>query len=906
MTKAAIIHSSVDLKRPVLEDMDTKQIGVNSADGKIFIRQKNSTTDKLVEFADDARVDNIENRVEQNEVDISTLQINLSDVKTNYATNEQLGGYVSKKSLVDDIISNKDDFKLNGIINQDLSGYVTKDTITDEVSLRTYTKNQIDQIFTDISAGGRVSTGGMTSEATFTLKSGETKNIRTYADASGHNLISLKEFVESPANYTNTKWDFDTTDTNLWDYDPNTVEIYQGKIRLKGEYSGREVVDIRSYNNSSYALMDDGSLMVCGYNVGFNLGISGNNVNQSNWVPSDITDVAEILDVSLYSVYVKKTDGTIYYSGSWRWLRAVNEHLNTSHSDSDFYVYEWDEHFDTRHKVQYSGGDVPSLLYKDYSTYGPDYSKGEYVWDKNVFITSTDMNSWNYWAPDEEVVKLRVESRENTSVFAYCLTNKGNLYFTGLQRFSPITGGIYGANEPIPSWVKVRENVKDFDITGYSVNVVDNDGKVYCTGNNKITSSFDGNVLNDEYPLSTYYDDLYGYGKNSGMHYECQGWVPLKINNCVAVASGLAHVVYSLSDGSLLTIGNNKFGQCLVGATTIGSAGNNVDVRYSYNGGSAGRINEFYGTRVPTEEIYQNVDKVECKDWSTIVYSGGTRYIAGRMLHRDYDAFSFVGEEIPLEYKYYFGESRDTRFITFMGHDASLNQNEINNFQVIGNNIYGGFGNGYTNNSKVTVYSDTKNRFLELGSVSYQTGKVVVKSFSPISLTNIVSFGGITAVDHEPEQSNVKYAFSLDRGQSWFDHLGEVLDWDNHGSTTEELSLIQISDTDVQMASTLDVAVIMESETSLTTPSVDQISVNLVTEGSWKSIGVTDGVEVMDDGIDSFNVTNTSGVDKTFKAIIETRIATAALSSDSTTEAVTASTSLDENGDMIVGAGNLV
>ena len=727
-----------------------------------------------------------------------------------------------------------------------------------------YSKFEIDNMLSSVGAN-RVSNTKI-SEATVTLDAGETQDIATHADVVGHNVLSIKEFVENPGTTVESKWDFDSTDSSKWEYNEDTVEFIDGKIRLKGEYSGKEVVDIKSYNGASYALLNDGTLMVCGYNAYNELGINGSTVNQLNWVPSDITDVVQILSLSERSVFVKTSDGKVYYSGYWKFLIG-GQHTNQNSTDGVYYLSEYDEQLNL---VRMKHGDSDINTYYDYS-YRYDYNYyGTYVWKEIVFDrTTSDPNSWKYWSGDEEIVKMKVKSGDIQHISGYALTNKGNLWFCGIRRQGPFTEGPYGDDGVIPYWFKVNTDVKNIDRTRYGTVIIKNDNTVWITGYTQ-TSSPSYGASSNFWCETGWCDEKYGNGHVYSNNHGLRGWYKLRIENAIDVACGDGHTVVLRNDGTIMTVGYNHYGQC--GRPAGVPSPISADSTYSYGNSSSGYREHWPDFYVPTYPECQDVVDIECYSNSTVITrSNGDRYIMGYQLHSNVDSYTSVPTKIDIPKELLFmNNNRNNMNITFIKKPTTNNID--GDVQAHGYNTNGGMGTGVDNDNTKQTLKDTKNRNIFVGSISFTPNEnVVVKSTSSIDISESVEFGGISISDYVPEGTSIKYALSVDNGQNWFDVNGTITDVTKQGSTSNEMLGMIISNDMILNNDTLDILAIMSTTDSFISPTIDQIDVSLLIEGAWKVIGFNDGLEILDDGIDSYKVTNLKNTSRTLKIAVETK-----------------------------------
>jgi alpha-tubulin suppressor-like RCC1 family protein len=165
----------------------------------------------------------------------------------------------------------------------------------------------------------------------------------------------------------------------------------------------------------------------------------------------------------------------------------------------------------------------------------------------------------------------------------------------------------------------------------------------------------------------------------------------------------------------------------------------------------------------------------------------------------------------------------------------------------VGNNLYGQLGDGTNTDSSNWV----DNIAPALPTV-YQVSTESMASLAPISTINVDSITNITLVETKPTGTDILYALSFDDKVTWSANMD---------STT--LSVFDFNS--ITLGAGLDVKVTMSTTTVESSPSLDQLTVNLVEKGTYIQIAPTiGGVEVGLIGTKEISVKNATSIDQSY------------------------------------------
>lgn len=149
---------------------------------------------------------------------------------------------------------------------------------------------------------------------------------------------------------------------------------------------------------------------------------------------------------------------------------------------------------------------------------------------------------------------------------------------------------------------------------------------------------------------------------------------------------------------------------------------------------------------------------------------------------------------------------------------------------------------------------------------------LTVTSLSPVNTTIAESINSITATDAKPTGTDARYAISFDGKTTWRTNGNAVVtlaELSASGMTSAELAAFDFSG--VTLGDTLDVAIALSTTNNSATPSVDQITVDMTTQGAFKHtvpmIGT--GIEVSEVGTNQILLENKTGTEVTVKASVE-------------------------------------
>ena len=148
-------------------------------------------------------------------------------------------------------------------------------------------------------------------------------------------------------------------------------------------------------------------------------------------------------------------------------------------------------------------------------------------------------------------------------------------------------------------------------------------------------------------------------------------------------------------------------------------------------------------------------------------------------------------------------------------------------------------------------------KFLDESLISYNE-TTTVTSLSSVNTSIATAINSINVTETKPAGTDIKYALSFDGKATWSTPVNRV------GFEAFDFSSITLGDS-------LDVQLSLSTTDYTVTPTVDQISVDMATMGTWNHISLDPAlITVYDNGVDSMTVVNNSDSAESFKVGVET------------------------------------